>query len=404
MNIFKLLIREIHRAANKAYLKIFCRRPKTVSPAKADSLSKIKKIAFINGCPDNRSERYRIDNITEALASSGIRSDKYSLYNLDYLLKHINDYDLLIIFRVIYTANKIAEVINAFQSHGIPVVFDTDDLIFYPEVVNQIALTDNFNEKKKRKFVAGIEAYKKTALVCDASTVTTDYLKRKLHEIGAENAFVIKNTINEKQYKLAQKLNLQNKKFKSHTVKICYLSGSATHNTDFKEAEDALLMILEKYKNAELNIVGPLVLDKKFKKYKKQIKRIRYMNYLKLLEFTSKIDINIAPLEMNNPYNEGKSELKIFESALVGVPSVVSAVDSYSKCVKNGMDGFLAKNRQEWFDYLSALIEDKELRRKIGDEAYKSFAEKFYVKNNISDIITVYESIINQKEEYDSKK
>ena len=126
MNIFKLLIREIHRAANKAYLKIFCRRPKTVSPAKADSLSKIKKIAFINGCSDNRSERYRIDNITEALASSGIRSDKYSLYNLDYLLKHINDYDLLIIFRVIYTANKIAEVINAFQSHGIPVVFDTE--------------------------------------------------------------------------------------------------------------------------------------------------------------------------------------------------------------------------------------------------------------------------------------
>ena len=109
--------------------------------------------------------------------------------------------------------------------------------------------------------------------------------------------------------------------------------------------------------------------------------------------YLSKMDINIAPLEQDTPFNDGKSELKIFEAALAGVPTVASRTDSYSKCITDGENGFLAGSREEWLQKLCSLIANEEIRRDMGLKARKYFVDRFYIENVIDDIIKIYEEI-----------
>ncbi len=117
------------------------------------------------------------------------------------------------------------------------------------------------------------------------------------------------------------------------------------------------------------------------------------MPYLEMLTYLSKMDITVAPLELDNPFTEGKSELKIFEAALVKVPCVASSVNSYAQCITAGSNGFLASNYSEWLSALTTLTKSFETRKRIGEAAYRDFVDKFYFAENASLFFDVYNSI-----------
>ena len=152
---------------------------------------------------------------------------------------------------------------------------------------------------------------------------------------------------------------------------------------------------MERYRDTELHIVGPVRLPEVLKKSGSRVLRKPLMPYLEMLRYLSKMDINIAPLEQNNLFNDGKSELKIFEAALAGVPTIASRIDSYSKCIADGKNGFLAGSREEWIQKLSSLVENEELRIGMGLNARTDFVARFYIENTIDDIISVYEKIVD---------
>jgi O-antigen biosynthesis protein len=181
---------------------------------------------------------------------------------------------------------------------------------------------------------------------------------------------------------------------KKDPVKIGYFSGSMTHNRDFMEASGALLKVLKTYPNTLLHIVGDLELPGEFAGFKNRIIRKSFVLYLDMLKYMSGLDINIAPLEQNNPYNEGKSELKIFEAGLVGVPTIASRVDSYSKCISDGKNGLLAGSNEEWLDKLSLLVLNSNMRSSIGMKARNDFTKAFYIENAIENIVGTYENIL----------
>ena len=91
----------------------------------------------------------------------------------------------------------------------------------------------------------------------------------------------------------------------------------------------------------------------------------------------ARFDINIAPLEVGNRFCEAKSELKFFEAALVGVPTIASPTCTYGAAIRHGESGFLASGRSDWHRYLSILITDPDLRRKIADTAYSDILWKY---------------------------
>lgn len=342
------------------------------------------KIAFYDGCPDNICDRYRVKNIVEGLTNHGIIADIYYKENISKLI-YSSDYNLLVIFRSGFIDKEylsdVKNLIKIYKNRGIKVVYDVDDLLL------------------EKKFGKTSEIVQYFISECDAATTTTNALAKEFKKINP-NVFVIKNTINQKQYQCAKNIKTNQT---SKEIKIVYQCGTNTHNKDFKECSAAMVKILTKYKNVRLHIVGHPCLGEEFNELKNQVKFIKYMNYINLLKYVSKMDINIAPLVVNR-FNNCKSELKIFESALVKIPSVVSPIEPYSNTIIHGQTGFIAHNSDDWEKYLSILIENETLRKEMGKNAYKEIVPKFYIGNEIKNAIEVYKKILelknNEKEVY----
>ena len=209
-----------------------------------------------------------------------------------------------------------------------------------------------------------------------------------------KKCFIFPNTINNQQYDFTKTIVRENRPSTNEKIKIGYFSGTKTHEKDFAEASDALCEVLKKYTNVEFHLVGLLDLDGKFSPFRDRIIRKPLMGYLDMLGYLSQMDINLAPLELNNIFTDSKSELKIFEAALVSVPTIASSTNTYKTCIKDGVNGFLAVSKSDWFEKLETLIQDKVLRGKIAEEAKKDFIQRFYIKNRINDIIDIYNRII----------
>ena len=64
-----------------------------------------------------------------------------------------------------------------------------------------------------------------------------------------------------------------------------------------------------------------------------------------LPNIVAQIDINLAPLELDNPFCQAKSEIKFTEAALVGVPTVASPTQAFVYAMRDGEDGLLAAGR-----------------------------------------------------------
>ena len=106
-------------------------------------------------------------------------------------------------------------------------------------------------------------------------------------------------------------------------------------------------------------------------KFGDRIKQMPYVQRKKHFANVAQCDINLAPLEYNNPFCEAKSELKFFESGIVKVPVVAVNNETYRDAIEDGKDGFLAGNTDEWVGKLSQLIDNRNLRLQMGLKAYQ---------------------------------
>ena len=87
-------------------------------------------------------------------------------------------------------------------------------------------------------------------------------------------------------------------------------------------------------------------------------------------------DVGIMPLP-DEPWEQGKCGYKLIQYMACGKPVVASPVGVNSKIVDQGVNGFLARSKEEWLEALTTLRENSELRRKLG-EAGRRKIEKEY--------------------------
>ncbi len=76
-------------------------------------------------------------------------------------------------------------------------------------------------------------------------------------------------------------------------------------------------------------------------------------------------DIGIMPLP-DDEWTRGKGGYKLLQYMAVGIPCVASPVGINRELIKDGKNGFLATTENEWFEKLSLLIKDAELRERMG--------------------------------------
>jgi len=326
-------------------------------------------VLYISGCPGS-SRFYRCFNQAEELKLYGLKSKIVSQDNLN-LLKLTGKFNIFIFQRVIYNEH-IKNTINSIKKQKKPIIFETDDLVFDPRYIPLMHYYNFFGDEEKSWYQNGIgreilkDAYVKNCIV------STDFLARALKQkYPNKNIFISYNKLNRKQVSQARKALAKKNEIKLNDgkIRIGYFSGSRSHDNDFETISNVLLEILKENKDAVLMTVGHLDINGKLGEVRSQIEKFDFVPLKKLPELMLKADINIVPLEIDNPFCQAKSALKYFEAGLLEIPTVATATDSFRKFIKNGESGFLAENENDWRDYVGKLIKDERLRVKIGREA-----------------------------------
>src|SRR5262249_4589115 len=147
----------------------------------------------------------------------------------------------------------------------------------------------------------------------------TDYLAELARRRG-RTAYVDRNSLSLRFLSEAADARRRSRRSPDRdTVVIGYSSGTHTHNYDFLEAADALVEILQAYPQVRLSIMGPLDLDARFASFGDRIETIPLVDWERVPHVIARWDINLAPLEIDNPFCRCKSELKYFEAGILGV-------------------------------------------------------------------------------------
>jgi glycosyltransferase involved in cell wall biosynthesis/SAM-dependent methyltransferase len=351
-------------SANRPPLSV---APASEVPATAEPTSPAPPdVLILIGCWDGESKRYRAFNLAEALRAQGHCVELWHFSALARIAAEDIRPKVVVIFRAPEVPEIDALLAHA-ERHGTLTVFDVDDLVFVPEVVPQIHGYQTLSPSEQAQYRHDVERYRALLKRCRLVTTTTAALARAAESIGA-TAKVVPNTWNDIQFDIAERL-IAAPAPERQGLTITYFSGSRTHDRDFAEAAPALSELLASRSDVRLLIVGPLNLGQEFTPLAAQIERRDFVPYQKMLEVLRETDINIAPLELNNAFNEAKSELKIFEAALMGVPTVASATEPYRNAIETGVDGFVATTTDDWRKALAVLCDNADLRRVMGAKA-----------------------------------
>jgi glycosyltransferase involved in cell wall biosynthesis len=87
-------------------------------------------------------------------------------------------------------------------------------------------------------------------------------------------------------------------------------------------------------------------------------------------------DIGLMPVP-DDPWTRGKGGYKLLQYMALGLPVVSSPVGVNREIVADGESGFWAVDAAEWEDKLATLIEDANLRRRMGRQGRRIVEERF---------------------------
>jgi glycosyltransferase involved in cell wall biosynthesis len=88
------------------------------------------------------------------------------------------------------------------------------------------------------------------------------------------------------------------------------------------------------------------------------------------------MDVGIMPL-FDDPWANGKCAMKAIQYLGVGVPAVVSPVGVNREVVPDGVCGFHASSEDEWVRALERLLDDADLRLRMGAEGRRRVENRY---------------------------
>jgi glycosyltransferase involved in cell wall biosynthesis len=101
------------------------------------------------------------------------------------------------------------------------------------------------------------------------------------------------------------------------------------------------------------------------------------------------IDIGIMPLP-NDEWTKGKCGFKALQYMAMKKSVVLSPVGVNTQIIQNGVNGFWASDEVEWQEKLTQLIENKELREKMGALGFETLKNNFSVESNKRNFLDLF--------------
>jgi len=184
-------------------------------------------------------------------------------------------------------------------------------------------------------------------------------------------------------------------------ITLGWIGNGIVYKKDLLMLINPLERIGQKY-NIKLTIVGALgqkEIHYSFSKISKMknitteiIDSIDWANPVAVPSVISNFDIGLYPL-LNNEYNQYKCGFKALEYMAMEIPVVASPVGENEFIIENGKDGFLASNEKEWEENLSYLIENENIRKRMGKKGRSKIEKNYSLEVCADKLIKVFEKI-----------
>lgn len=369
---------------------------------------KMKKVLFVDGI-GNATTVYRIYNFVNALSMNGVESKVVTNPYLSGNYHEIINYNLVVLVRVAWSEHSRMYVKFA-KSMGVPVVADFDDIVFDPDIVNasNIDGINGFEVDQMMDYLEGVYRYHQTAMLSDYATGSTDYIVSALARLG-KPAFKVRNALETGFYSSAMAWLHLDETIRSKVVAtpkiITYLSGSSTHQKDFRQASSAIVKVMEDFDFVEFHVYGDLDLSE-FPDFEHLTQRVRQFPRLPYEEYFAQLPgillksyVCIAPLDTDSEFCQGKSELKFFEAGAFGVPVLASKTVTFERAIDHGESGILCETVDEWYQGFEKFIVDKEFYRKVSIGARKCSLGNYGIGSLYLELEHVYEQFLSRSED-----
>lgn len=360
------------------------------------NLNSLKILVFTN---DTASRKWRFDGIAERMHKV---NGGHEMYITSWKAW---DGDCVGADLVILEMLTSVDMVKKCQAQGAKVIFEADD-----------ALIDTYGrERKNLQHIGGNWKSQaiETIAACDAVTVTNWQLAENYKRFTKKPVYVLPNYMDFDWYG-HDALRIDRN---TNEIRIGWF-GSRGHFEDLKMVLPALQTILDKYPQARLIYCGygGMSSDKLsteigwgedvFKSIpttRREFVRGVNEHLWQMKHRTLDIDIGLAPL-IDDEFNHCKTPIKWMEYGVLGVPAVVSPVvyaehpiHKDRSTVTHGKNAFVAKTESDWVKYISILIEDATLRKKMGKAAKREVEKRWDLDKHWMDFEKVYQEVVSQK-------
>lgn len=328
------------------------------------------------------SSRYRIYQHKPSLAGAGIDCHISPLFTETYFrILRIDNSFIKILLKIFYSIWRFfLRTTSAFKAGNYDLVVIEHQLFPYlPYSVEKVFRL--FNRKIVIEFDDAIyltflhrgkmqKSLKDSIGVIAGNRFLAEFAREFNNEVK-----IIPTAIDTERYKIKE--NYESKK-----IVICWIG--LAYNLQYLLNLDNVLKTLAKKYYISLKVVSSKPL--KIEGVNVVFKEWSYENEVEDLRSS---DIGIMPLP-DNEWTKGKCGAKLLQYMACGIPTVSSPVGVNFEIIKDGENGFLAENNEEWINKLTLLIEGKNLRESMGRKARETVEKRYSLKNWSEELAKTY--------------
>jgi hypothetical protein len=348
--------------------------PATGAPQAAISAG--LRIVYLSEGARTPGHSYRVEAYAEAARAAGADSAVIRVENSVERMAEIAAAQVVVVRRTAWSGCTDA-LIRAARAANARIIFDVDDIAIAPNPAPRRVEEAVAYPPDARWSAAAIDVHlPQPMLEADLCTATTEELASHVRREG-QPVFVLPNGYDEATL-AASRLAARRRSCTAGDglLRIGYAGGS--DQADFAVCAGALADVLREHANVRLVLFRdalsgqPLTDLRAYTELAELEGLVEWRDLVatpRMPDEFARFDINLAPVETQNPRCEETSESSYWQAALAGVCTVASPAGPFRRAIRDGETGFLAKTPSDWLACLGRLLVDGKLRDRVARAA-----------------------------------
>jgi SAM-dependent methyltransferase/glycosyltransferase involved in cell wall biosynthesis len=279
----------------------------------------------------------------------------------------------LVLFRLPW-GERIARLVERARARGVPIVFDTDDLVLDPDLLESLTFLDRLPPAERDEYFDLVPRVRRTFDEADHVIVATPTLARHVSSLG-KRVVVHPNLVPPRDQHRAAFLRIA-RRWAGQGPLIGYASGSHTHDEDLAAVTPALTRLLESRSEVSLLIGGFVNLNADLHRFADRITRLPYLDHEVYPFALARCRVVLSPTAVANVFADAKSPMKLLEAGLLDVPAIATPTAPYRDLLTSGWNGWLARSEEDWRVCLDEALAP-ERAAAVGRRARRTVLDRF---------------------------